>query len=84
MYELLLGLFLCFGDIDAMSADTFKERDGAYQRIRDRGVFAVPCLYLSLEHKDPEVRWRVRRLLAPYRIAFEQAMYRLHPPLQED
>jgi hypothetical protein len=49
--------------IPRLAAPTFSTRDEAFQKLREQGNAARPILEASSESEDPEIRWRVTRLL---------------------
>src|SRR5262245_38058551 len=49
--------------IDQLGDERFEVRETATKELINLGVVAVPGLRLALEHVDPEVRMRARRVL---------------------
>jgi hypothetical protein len=49
--------------VSELGAEDFALREKAYKELKSRGEAARPHLGKALESKDPEVRWRVSRLL---------------------
>ena len=49
--------------IPRLAAPTFSTRNEAFLRLRDQGNAARPILESAMESEDPEIRWRVTKLL---------------------
>jgi hypothetical protein len=54
------------GDVDRLGSESWPARESAEERLRLMGPLAWPELARHAADESPEVRARVRRLLAPY------------------
>lgn len=67
MYAILLALVIGPA-VERLGSDSWGRRECAEERLRSLKCLAWPALLGAADSPDPEVRHRVHRLLAPYRV----------------